>query len=93
MSKLKIEDISAELQKQNWRLISETYKNLDTDLEMMCPNGHKVFMCLKKWRRHQDCPICNKAHIVKNLSINPHNLVGINPKFSDFILHCKITHN
>ena len=32
MSKLKIEDISAELQKQNWRLASETYKNLDTDL-------------------------------------------------------------
>ena len=54
MSKLKIEDISAELQKQNWRLVSETYKNLDTDLEMICPNGHKVFMCLKKWRRHQD---------------------------------------
>lgn len=70
MSKLKIEDISAELQKQNWRLVSETYKNLDTDLEMICPNGHKVFMCLKKWRRHQDCPICNKAHIVKNLSVN-----------------------
>ena len=26
-----------------------------------------------------------KNNTVKNLSINPHNLVGINPKFSDFI--------
>lgn len=67
MAKLKIDDIRAELQTQGWVLVSEEYKNLDTDIEMTCPQGHKVFMPLKKWRKHPECPTCGQSHIVKNL--------------------------
>ena len=59
MAKLKLEDIQLELEKNKWRLISQEYKNLDTDLEMMCPKGHKIFIPLKKWRKHNECPMCS----------------------------------
>lgn len=68
MSRIKIEDVREELKQIGWTLISEEYKNLDTDLEMMCPEHHKVFMPLKKWRKHAQCPTCESAHIVKNLA-------------------------
>ena len=70
MAKLKLEDIQLELEKNKWRLISQEYKNLDTDLEMMCPKGHRVFIPLKKWRKHNECPMCSQQHIVKNLKNN-----------------------
>ena len=43
MAKLKIEDIRNDLESKNWKLISTEYKNLDTELEMECPEGHRVF--------------------------------------------------
>lgn len=78
MAKLKIEDIRAEVQQCGWTLISEEYKNLDTDLEMACPYGHKVFVPFKKWRKHQSCPTCESSHIVKNLSKSiPRKAAGV----------------
>lgn len=68
MSKIKIEDVRKELQEQKWTLISDTYKNLDTELSMQCPKNHLVSMSLKKWRRHHDCPICMRSHVVMNLT-------------------------
>ena len=68
MSRLKIEDIRAEVEAKGWYLLSEEYKNLDTDLEFQCPQQHIVFMPFKKWRKHPECPTCNSSHIVKDLS-------------------------
>jgi len=67
MTKLQINDIKIELSLRGWVLLSSEYKNLDNELEMLCPEGHKVFMSLKQWRKKIECPTCstNVYNIIK----------------------------
>lgn len=46
------------LTENGWKLISTEYKNLDTELEMECPNGHKQRQTYKKWRKYLQCDKC-----------------------------------
>jgi Holliday junction resolvasome RuvABC endonuclease subunit len=73
MAKLKLEDIKQELIKSSWLLLSNSYDNLDTELEMQCPDGHRVFMSLRAWRRKKLCPVCDKNKFKKmvNTSAQP----------------------
>ena len=59
MTKLLISDIKADLSLKGWVLLSSSYQNLDGELEMLCPEGHKCFMSLKQWRRKAECPTCS----------------------------------
>lgn len=58
MSKIKVEDIREELQKDGWKLISDEYKNLDSEMIFECEEGHKVYSSWKKIRNKRECPIC-----------------------------------
>ena len=58
MARLTLDQIKMELSTKRWVLLSPKYQNLDSELEMLCPEGHKVFISLKKWRRKQECPTC-----------------------------------
>lgn len=58
MPKFKIEDIRKEFEDRGWKLLSEKYTNLDTELEMICPEGHQVYSTYRKWRVYHECPIC-----------------------------------
>lgn len=58
--KFKIEDIRKELEDRGWKLLSEQYHNLDTELEMICPENHKVYLTYRKWRVYHECPVCSK---------------------------------
>ena len=58
MSKLTLEKIQTELDEYKWSLISNSYQNLDTELTLECPEGHRVYTSLKKWRRNHKCPVC-----------------------------------
>ena len=64
--KFKIEDIKKEFENKKWQLLSEEYKNLNTELEAYCPEGHKVYVTYKKWRIYHECPIC-KANPLKKV--------------------------
>lgn len=66
MSKIKIEDIRKELQDDGWKLISDTYENLDSEMIFQCPEGHTVYSSWKKLRAKKECPIC-KANDFKIL--------------------------
>ena len=57
MSKIKIEDIRKELQDDGWKLISDTYENLDSEMIFQCPEGHTVYSSWKKLRTKKECPI------------------------------------
>ena len=46
------------LAEEKWKLISDTYKNLDTELEMECPNGHRQVQTYRQWRKRPQCEIC-----------------------------------
>ena len=45
-----IESVNQEVSNLGWKLITEEYKNLDTEMEFQCPEGHKVYTSLKRFR-------------------------------------------
>lgn len=55
---INIHSVRNHLESENWKLISDTYKNLDTELEMVCPQGHKQTQTYKQWRKHPVCEVC-----------------------------------
>lgn len=50
--------VANHLASENWKLISTEYKNLDTELEMECPQGHRQRQTYRQWRKHPLCDIC-----------------------------------
>lgn len=58
MSTINIYSVQNALEAEGWKLISETYKNLKTPLEMICPAGHKQEQTFDQWRKHKICDIC-----------------------------------
>ena len=60
MSKIKIDDIRKAAIEHNWELISDAYKNLDSELQFKCNEGHQVFSTYKKIRNKWECPICKQ---------------------------------
>jgi Holliday junction resolvasome RuvABC endonuclease subunit len=55
---INIYSVSNHLEENGWQLISDTYKNLDTELEMICPKGHKQKQTYRHWRKHLICEEC-----------------------------------
>lgn len=60
MSKIKYEDIKKEAQQNNWKVISETYQNLNVNMTWECPEKHKVYLPYKQIRGKYICPICKQ---------------------------------
>ena len=66
-TKFKIEEIQKDFENAGWKLKSTEYKNLKTDLEAVCPEGHINFVCYEKWRRgNYECPICKSNPFHQN---------------------------
>lgn len=72
---INIYTVANHLETEKWKLISDTYKNLDTELEMECPQGHKQTLTYKQWRKHPVCEICMAGDIykVKKNKVPPKN--------------------
>ena len=70
--KILLEDIRAEVEREGWKLLSDEYKNLDTELIFECSEGHKIYSSWKKIRQKIECPICkdnyNKINCSKVIS-------------------------
>ena len=58
MGTINIYTVQNALEQEGWQLVSETYKNLKTPLEMKCPCGHKQEQTFDNWRKHKICDIC-----------------------------------
>jgi Holliday junction resolvasome RuvABC endonuclease subunit len=58
MARIKIEEIQEELAKDGWKLISDEYENLESEMIFECSEGHKVYATWKKIRQKRDCPLC-----------------------------------
>ena len=65
MAKITISDIRKELEKDNWNILSNEYKNLDSELIFICNEGHEVYSTWKKIRNKKECPICKKNKYIK----------------------------
>lgn len=55
---INIYSVTNHLNENGWKLISDTYKNLNSELEMQCPKGHKQFQTYASWRKHMLCQQC-----------------------------------
>ena len=66
---INIYTVADHLNSEGWKLISDSYKNLNTELEMICPQGHKQLQTYGNWRKHPICEQCmagNSSQIKKN---------------------------
>ena len=55
---INIYSVQNHLEDEGWTLISTAYKNLDTELEMKCPEGHLQIQTYRQWRKRPQCEIC-----------------------------------
>ena len=55
---INIYSVGNHLQEQGWKLLSTKYKNLDTELEMICPQGHEQSQTYRQWRKYMQCDKC-----------------------------------
>lgn len=69
MAKIKIETIAEELAADGWQVLSTDYQNLDTEMEFLCSEGHKVYAPWKKIRSKRECPVCRQNQFKQNLNI------------------------
>lgn len=58
MSKIRLEDIQASAAEHGWKVLSDEYKNLDTQMTFECSEGHKVYAPWKRIREKFECPSC-----------------------------------
>lgn len=58
MGSINIYAVQNALEEKGWKLISTIYKNLDSELEMECPKGHKQLQTFKQWRKYAICEQC-----------------------------------
>ena len=55
---INIYTVANHLETEGWKLISTVYKNLNTELEMECPNGHVQKQTYAAWRKRPICEVC-----------------------------------
>ena len=60
MARIKIETIAEELAADGWQVLSTDYQNLETEMEFLCAEGHKVYAPWKKIRTKRECPVCKQ---------------------------------
>ena len=71
MARISIEQIRTEASGLGWTLVSETYKNLDTEIEFTCPQGHSVITTYATWRAKHSCPICDNPKLELSTKVMP----------------------
>lgn len=73
MGTINIYGVRNDLEAEGWQLISETYKNLKSPLEMKCPKGHLQTQTYDQWRKHKLCDACmaGDPYKVKNNKVPP----------------------
>ena len=71
MARFKLETIAEELAADGWKVLSTEYQNLDTEMEFVCAEGHKVYAPWKKIRSKRECPVCKQNQFKASNIIKP----------------------
>lgn len=65
-SKIKYENVKEDIENQGWTLLSNSYINLKTVLQVICPEKHECLVSYEKWRKGKfECPICKQNQYYK----------------------------
>lgn len=78
MARIKIETIAEELAADGWKVLSTEYQNLDTEMEFLCNEGHKVYAPWKKIRTKRECPVCKQNQFKQNVNVIKPKVKGEN---------------
>ena len=59
--------VKSDFEESKWKLLSTGYKNLDSEMDCICPEGHTQFITYRDWRKNKLCKIClqNEGAFVK----------------------------
>lgn len=61
MRKKSIAAIRSQIEAEGYMLLTDTYVNAHSKLEIKCPNGHVFYKSINKWEKGQRCKYCNGA--------------------------------
>lgn len=65
MARITLDTINEELAPTGWKCVSGEYKNLESELQFQCDEGHEVYASWKKIRIKRECPICKNNKFKK----------------------------
>lgn len=65
MARITLDTINEELAPTGWKCVSGEYKNLESELQFQCDEGHEVYASWKKIRTKRECPICKNNKFKK----------------------------
>lgn len=65
MARITLDTINEELAPTGWKCVSGEYKNLESELQFQCDEGHEVYAPWKKIRTKRECPICKNNKFKK----------------------------
>ena len=65
MARITLDTINEELAPTGWKCVSDEYKNLESELQFQCDEGHEVYASWKKIRTKRECPICKNNKFKK----------------------------
>lgn len=65
MARITLDTINEELAPTGWKCVSSEYKNLESELQFQCDEGHEVYAPWKKIRTKHECPICKNNKFKK----------------------------
>ena len=71
MARITVEQIKTEAEGLGWTLVSDTYKNLQTEIEFTCPEGHSVITTYAVWRARHSCPVCDNPKLELSTKVIP----------------------
>lgn len=60
MARISIDTIAQELALDGWKVASDEYVNLKSEMEFECAEGHQVFSTWEKIRQKRLCPVCEQ---------------------------------
>lgn len=63
MGRITIGEVRNSCEQLGWQLVTEKYKNLTTQMEFICPEGHTVYTTYDKFRKNPVCPICARQNL------------------------------
>ena len=73
----KLDAAKQEVAALGWTLLDNTYTNLDTILNLQCPEGHNLQLTLKQWRKNPVCSICEHSSKIEPKKKNTNRTIAL----------------
>lgn len=73
----KLDAAKQEVAALGWTLLDNTYTNLDTILNLQCPEGHNLQLTLKQWRKNPVCSICEHSSKIPEKKKNLNRIIAL----------------